>query len=281
MPAPTVVDRRGGGAGRLVQGARASRREAAGAGDSSTTFWCRRWIEQSRSPSTEHAGRVADDLHLDVAAVLDVRLDEDGAVAEGALGLGARRVDLGVEVGERADDPHPAPAAARRRLDQQGQVAPRSASIGASSTGTPAFRIDLLGAAPWSPSPRSTSATGPPRSGRRRSRRGRSRRSRTGSRSRGGPRRRRTAAPHRRAGRSAGRCRRARCRAGGRRRRPRGRRAGRRPRRSAPRRSRCRGGGRCANTRRAISPRLATSSRHHRVSRVEIMSGTPRSPRRP
>ena len=65
---------------------------------------------------------VEQDLHLDVAAGLDVGLDEDGAVAEGRRGLGPGTLDLRVEVLEAAYDPHAAPAAARARLDEQGQI---------------------------------------------------------------------------------------------------------------------------------------------------------------
>ena len=117
-----VADRLGRPSGGVVQrvddlGARP------GAGASSTTFWWRRCTEQSRSPSTSTWPlAVADHLDLDVPAALDVRLDEDGAVAEGGrrLGLGGR--DLGGQVLQRADDPHAAAAAAGGRLDQQRQV---------------------------------------------------------------------------------------------------------------------------------------------------------------
>ena len=47
-----VVDRRGGRCARRRAARGGSSSEMPGAGDSSTTFWCRRWIEQSRSPST-------------------------------------------------------------------------------------------------------------------------------------------------------------------------------------------------------------------------------------
>ncbi len=57
-----------------------------------------------------------------MAAVLDVRLDEDGAVAERALRLAPGLLDLCVELGEVAHDPHPAPAATGGGLDQQRQV---------------------------------------------------------------------------------------------------------------------------------------------------------------
>ena len=74
-------------------------------------------------PQHQHVARaVADDLDLDVPAALDVRLDEDGAVAERRRRLLARLPDLALEVGERPDDAHAAPAAARRRLHQQRQV---------------------------------------------------------------------------------------------------------------------------------------------------------------
>ena len=69
---------------------------SAGDGDSSMSFWCRRWIEHSRSPRcTIVAVVVAEDLELDVARGLEVALDVDVAVAEGRLGLalgGAERV---------------------------------------------------------------------------------------------------------------------------------------------------------------------------------------------
>ena len=123
MPGADVADR--------LRGLRAARRASpattsaarSGAGASSTTFWWRRWIEQSRSPSTSDAAvAVAQHLHLDVPAVLDVRLDEDGRVAEGRRRLGGRLRDLAGQVGERAYDAHAAAAATRGRLDQQGQV---------------------------------------------------------------------------------------------------------------------------------------------------------------
>ena len=47
-----VVDRLGGRCGPRRAGRPRTSSASPGAGDSSTTFWCRRWIEQSRSPST-------------------------------------------------------------------------------------------------------------------------------------------------------------------------------------------------------------------------------------
>ncbi len=65
---------------------------------------------------------VGEDLHLDVAAVLDVGLHEHLAVAEGARRLRAGRGQFAVEVGEAPYDAHAASAAARRRLHQDRQV---------------------------------------------------------------------------------------------------------------------------------------------------------------
>lgn len=65
---------------------------------------------------------VGEDLHLDMAAVLQVRLDEHLPVAEGARGLGAGGGEFGVQVGEAAYDAHTASAAARRGLHQHRKV---------------------------------------------------------------------------------------------------------------------------------------------------------------
>jgi hypothetical protein len=65
---------------------------------------------------------VGEHLHLDVARLFDVRLAEDGAVAERPRRLPARRGDRfgqGVRV---PHDPHAASAAAGRRLDQYGEL---------------------------------------------------------------------------------------------------------------------------------------------------------------
>ena len=107
-----------------------------GAGASSITFWWRRCTEQSRFAEDDSVPEpVADDLHLDVAAALDVGLDEDRAVAEAPTGLGLGRRDLGVEVLGPAYDAHAATAAAGAGLDEQGEGRP--VVLGA-RTGTPA-----------------------------------------------------------------------------------------------------------------------------------------------
>ena len=93
---------------------------SAGEGDSSSTFWWRRWTEHSRSPSaTTVAVRVGEELDLDVPRPLDVALAEDAVVAEGRLRLAPRGRERVLELGRLADDAHPAPAAAGRRLDEQ------------------------------------------------------------------------------------------------------------------------------------------------------------------
>ena len=91
-----------------------------GAGASSTTFWWRRCTEQSRSNRcTTVAVRVAEHLHLDVARPLDGLLEEDRPVAEGRRRLAGGRDGRVRELLGRPDEPQPAPAAARRRLDEQ------------------------------------------------------------------------------------------------------------------------------------------------------------------
>ena len=67
----------------------------------------------------ERAVRVAQDLDLDVPRPLDVPLQEQAVVAERRRGLPARRRQRLGELARLADDAHPAPAAARARLDQQ------------------------------------------------------------------------------------------------------------------------------------------------------------------
>ena len=75
---------------------------SAGEGDSSSTFWWRRWIEHSRSPSeTTVPCASAEELDLDVARPLDVALAEDAVVAEGGLRLAPRGVERLVQLGRR------------------------------------------------------------------------------------------------------------------------------------------------------------------------------------
>ena len=64
---------------------------------------------------------VGEELDLDVPRPLEVALEEQPAVAEGRQRLAFGRGDGVVELVERPDDPHPAAAAAGRRLDEQRQ----------------------------------------------------------------------------------------------------------------------------------------------------------------
>ena len=242
-----------------------------GAGASSTTFWCRRCREQSRSPKTATPRSVPSTCTSTCRPRSTYCSTKTVPSPKADMRLGLGLLELGRQVREVADHAHPAATAAGGRLHQQRQVLGlRVLDVDAGRA--PARRTSP--SAPWrgssSPSARSTRAGVRSRSGRRRARCARTRRSPTGTRSPGGSRRRRTVARHRPAGRRGGRCRRARRRAGGRRRRPRARRAGRRRRRSAPRPSRCRASGRCGRRGEAISARLAT-----RMRRIAVIARLP------
>ena len=97
---------------------RAARRVSAGLGVSSTTFWCRRWIEHSRSSRwTTCPCRVGQHLHLDVARPLDEALEHHHVVAEGRPRLAARAGQRGRELLRAAHHAHALAAAAARGLD--------------------------------------------------------------------------------------------------------------------------------------------------------------------
>ena len=90
-----------------------------GAGAISMTFWCRRWIEQSRSNRCiTWPWAVGQDLHLDVPRTADGLLDERRRIAEGALGLAHRGLDRLPQPGRVVDPAHAAAAAAGDRLDE-------------------------------------------------------------------------------------------------------------------------------------------------------------------
>ena len=102
------------------------RRSGPGAGASSTSFWWRRWSEQSRSPrATTRPVRVAEQLDLDVAR-------RAGSPARGrptpSPNADAASRDPPTSAAGRSaaarDPPHPASAAAGRRLDQQREADP-------------------------------------------------------------------------------------------------------------------------------------------------------------
>ena len=96
-----------------------------------------------------------EELRLDVARALEVALAEDRVVAERALGLAAGGREGVVELRRRADDPHPAAAAAGGRLDDEREADLLGCPCG--SVGTPASRAIRFAA---SLSPPSRSASG-------------------------------------------------------------------------------------------------------------------------
>ena len=130
-----------------------------GAGASSITFWWRRWTEHSRVAEVDHvAVGVAEHLDLDVAAALDVLLEQHGVVAERRRRLALRRRDALVELGGGPDDAHALAAAAGGGLDEhrEGRVgrhrsAPRERPP----------RRRSRGPRPCGPSARSPRASGP------------------------------------------------------------------------------------------------------------------------
>ena len=217
---------------------------------------------------------VADDLHLDVAAALDVRLDEDGAVAERAGRLGARAPRSRRRASARSRTirmPRPPPPA--DAFTSSGQVGLGRARPGASSTGTPASRM-IRFASILEPIASIDSGVGPD-PGQPGGLDGPGEVGVLGQEAVAGVDRvgagppRRVAARRRRRGRS----RPARCRAAGRRRRPRGRTAAPASASEWTATVSMPSARQVRNTRRAISARLATSSR-------VIMAGTPRTARR-
>ena len=103
---------------RLAHARRAARRSSAGDGASSTSFWCRRWIEHSRSPRwIAVAVPVAEDLELDVARLHQVLLQVDGARPKPFSASWRAVTNWLSERLALLHDPHAAAAAARRRLE--------------------------------------------------------------------------------------------------------------------------------------------------------------------
>ena len=95
-----------------------------GAGASSSTFWWRRWVEQSRSHRCSTVPwRVGHDLHLDVPAVLDVPLDQDGVVAERRRASRFAAATASSSSSGRAHDPHALAATSGGGLHQDGERA--------------------------------------------------------------------------------------------------------------------------------------------------------------
>ena len=107
-------------------------------------FWCRRWIEHSRSPTAHGAVLIGEHLNLHVVAGGQVALTEDGRVAEGRLRLAARGLHLrGSSDSSRTTRiPRPPPAEALISTGSWSVVTVSGSS--SSSTGTPAAAIIFL-----------------------------------------------------------------------------------------------------------------------------------------
>ena len=83
MPAFAYPRRADQAQGRLAHRASAAPAVTAGDGDSSISFWCRRWTLHSRSPRcTTVPWASREDLDLDVARALEVPLEQQPVVAE-------------------------------------------------------------------------------------------------------------------------------------------------------------------------------------------------------
>ena len=108
--------------------------------------------------------RVGEHLHLDVAAVLDVLLDEHGVVAEGRIASRLAAATASAQLVGAADDAHALAAAAGGGLDEDGKPSSSAWSpspVGTTGTTGPGGDGDLAGgvlAAHLRPSP---SADGP------------------------------------------------------------------------------------------------------------------------
>ena len=115
----------------------------AGAGDSSMSFWWRRWTEQSRSPRwIDVAVAVGEDLDLDVARVGEVALEVDRRVGEELLALARGALEGRLQLASVERDAEALAAAAARRLDRDGVADVVVDDLRASST-----VVDRLGRA--------------------------------------------------------------------------------------------------------------------------------------
>ena len=281
MPAPVVADRAGRAAAASCSAARTASPRP-GAGVSSITFWCRRCSEQSRSPSAHTVPCASASTCTSTCRAPSAYGSTKTSPSPKAAAASARAAASSASsAAEFADHPHAAPAAARGRLHQQRQVGGRHRRrVERREQRHPGGRHQLLGpglgphrldglaaAARSTPAPRPRTARANsrvlgqepvPRVHRVRARRQRRR--------------------HQQVGR-ADRCRRARRPAAARPRRPPARAARPRRRRSTPPPWRCPASRQVRKTRRAISPRLATSTtdRPRSVGTVDV----PRRPRQP
>ena len=141
-----VVDRRGGRCGPPSCSARRVSSARPGAGASSTTFWCRRWIEQSRSPSTRTPPAWPTTCTSTWRPCSTYGSTKTVPSPNADAASAARLLDLARQVGQARTIAHAAAAAARGRLHQQRQVGLGGGLDGVRlpSTGTPAASISFL-----------------------------------------------------------------------------------------------------------------------------------------
>ena len=110
-----VADRARGPLGRVLHLLAQLRRRAPGDGDSSISFWWRRWIEHSRSPSVSTPPWPSASTWISTCRAGDDRLlDVERRVAERRLRLGGRGLERALELVGLAHEPHALAAAARR-----------------------------------------------------------------------------------------------------------------------------------------------------------------------
>ena len=118
VPAPTYSTARAAATAAAPIRARNSALTA-GEGASSRTFWCRRWIEHSRSPRWTIWPWVSAKTWISMwRGATRYFSRKTRWIAERRLRLALRRRQRVGEIGRALHDAHPAPAAARRRLDQ-------------------------------------------------------------------------------------------------------------------------------------------------------------------
>jgi hypothetical protein len=125
----------------------------AGDGDSSSSFWWRRWIEHSRSPRCDVAELIAEHLELDVAAIPRTSRCRRRPPRTRGFGFALRRLHRVGQFARHTHDAHAAAAAAGGALTMTGYPisfatfsAFSSLSTGPSlpgRIGTPALRITL------------------------------------------------------------------------------------------------------------------------------------------
>ena len=132
-----VAGRRDEADGRGAQRA-SSAAESAGDGDSSSTFWWRRWMRAVADAERPHrAVAVGDDLHLDVARAVDLSLEEDVASPNARAASARAPLEGGGELRSASTTRMPRPPPPARRLHEQREAErARRAPRASSSVGT-------------------------------------------------------------------------------------------------------------------------------------------------